>query len=117
MNEIINKFLLTGDNFIPALYLRQLRFTYSACGPFTKHCKRIKKFKETGDLNYIFKNELQISFFCNSKDANSKDLAKRTVSNKVLKDIAYEIAIIPKYNGYQRGLTSIVYNIFDKKIG
>ena len=49
--------------------------------------------------------------------SDSKDLAKRTVSDKILKDTAYEIVINPKYDGYQRGLTSVVYNFFDKKTG
>ena len=54
MNNIINKFLLAGDNFIPEIYLRQPKFTYSACGPFTKNKERIQKFKETGDAKYIY---------------------------------------------------------------
>ena len=63
MNEIINKFLLSGDKFIPEMYLKQPGFTYSACGPFTKNKERIQKFKETGDTNYISKNELDKTFF------------------------------------------------------
>ena len=43
MNEIINKFLLTGDKFMPELHLRQPIFTNSACGPFTKNKERIEK--------------------------------------------------------------------------
>ena len=42
MNNIINTFLLTGDKFMPEMHLRQLRFTYSACGPFTKYKERIE---------------------------------------------------------------------------
>ena len=45
MNEIVNKFLLTGDEFMPEMHLRQPGFTYSACGPFTKNKQRIQKFK------------------------------------------------------------------------
>ena len=56
MNNIINKFLLAGDNFMPEMHFRQLQFTYSTCEPFTKHKQRIQKFKETGDTNYIYKN-------------------------------------------------------------
>ena len=63
MNEIINKFLLSGHKFIPEMYLKQLGFTYSACGPFTKNKERIQKFKETGDTNYISKNELDKTCF------------------------------------------------------
>ena len=57
MNEIVNKFLLTGDKFMPELHLRQPACTYRACGPFFKHQERIQKFKEIGDLNHIYKNE------------------------------------------------------------
>ena len=56
MNEIVNKFLLIGDKFMPQMHVRQSGFTYSACGPFAKNKERIKKFKETGDTNYIYKN-------------------------------------------------------------
>ena len=48
MNEIVNKFLLVGDKFMPEMNWKQPGFTYSACGPFTKNIERIKKFKETG---------------------------------------------------------------------
>ena len=56
MNNVINKFLLAGDKFMHEIHLRQPQFTYGACGPFTKHEQRIKKFKETGDTNYVYKN-------------------------------------------------------------
>ena len=49
MNEIINKFLLTGDKFMPEMYLRQPNFTYGACGPFTKNKQRIQKFMGIGN--------------------------------------------------------------------
>ena len=58
MNEIVNKFLLAGDKFMPEMHLKQPGFTYSACGPFTKNKERIQKFKETGDTNYITKMNL-----------------------------------------------------------
>ena len=100
------------------LNLRQPGFTCSACGPFTKHLERIKKFKETGDLNCIYKSELDKACFPHDAAyANGKDLTKRTVSDQVLKDRAYEIAMNPKYDGYQKGLASMVYKFFDKKIG
>ena len=47
MNNIINKFLLAGDKFMPEMHLRQPQFVYSACGPFTRHKERIKEFKRT----------------------------------------------------------------------
>ena len=49
MNDIINKSLLAGVNFMPEMHLTQPGFTYSACEPFTKNKERIQKFKETGD--------------------------------------------------------------------
>ena len=54
MNEIVKKFLLAGDKFMPEMHLRQPEFTYNACGPFTKNKERIEKFKETGDSRYIY---------------------------------------------------------------
>ena len=55
---MVNKFLLAGDKFMPEMHLKQMGFTYSACRPFTKNEERIQKFKQTGDTNYIYKNEL-----------------------------------------------------------
>ena len=63
MNEIVNKFLLAGDNVMPEMHLKQPGFTYSACRPFTKNKERIQKFKETGDSIYIYKNELDKACF------------------------------------------------------
>ena len=116
MNNIINNFLLAGDKFLPEMHLRQLQFNYSACGPFTKHKQRIQKFKETGDTNYIHKNELDKTCFADDAAySDSKDLAKRTIADKILKNKAFNIAKDPKYDGYQRGLASMVYKFFDKK--
>ena len=63
MNEIINKFLLAGDIFMSEMHLKQPGLNYSACGPFTKNKEQIQKFKETGDTNYIYKNELHKACF------------------------------------------------------
>ena len=63
MNEILNKFLLAGDKFMPEMHLKQPGFTYGACEPFTKNKERVQKFKETGDTNYIYKNELDKAVF------------------------------------------------------
>ena len=116
MNNIINKFLLAGDKFIPEMHLRQLQFPYSACGPFTKHKQRIQKFKETGDTNYIYKNELDKTCFAHvAAYSDSKDLTKRTVADKILRNRAFNIAKDQKYDGYLRGLASVVYRFFDKK--
>ena len=117
VNHIINTFLLGGDKFMPEMHLRQTQFTYSACGPFTKHKQRIQKFKETGDTNYIYKNELDKACFAHDAAySDSKDLTKRTVADKILTDKAFSIAKDPKYDGYQRGLASMVYKFFDSKV-
>ena len=58
MNEIINTFLLVGDKFMPEMHLKQLGFSYSACGPFTKNEERIEKFMQTGNTDLIYKNDL-----------------------------------------------------------
>ena len=117
MDNLINKFLSLGDKFMPEIQLRQPQFTYSACGPFTRHEKRIQKFKETGDTNYVFKNELDKACFVHDAAySDSKDLTKITVADKILKNRAFDIAKDPKYDGYQRGLASIVYKFFDSKV-
>ena len=116
MNEIVNKFLLAGDKFIPEEHLKQPGFTYSACGPLTKNKEKIQKFKETGDTNYIYKNELDKA--CSQHDmayGDFKDLERRAASDKVLRDKAFNIAKNPKYDGYQRRLASMVYKFFHKK--
>ena len=116
MNEIVNKFLLVGDKFMPEMHLRQLGFTYSAYGPFTKNKERIQKFKETVDTNHIYKNELDKA--CFQRDmayGDFKDVTKRTAADKVLRDKAFKVASDQKYDGCQRGLASMRYKIFDKK--
>ena len=116
MNEIINKFLLVCDKFIPEMHLKQPGFTYSAWGPFTKNKERIEQFMKTGNTDFIYKNELyKACFQHNMGYGKSKDLVRRTQSDKVLRDKAFKIASDPKYDGYQRGLASMVYKFFDKK--
>ena len=116
MNIAINKLLLAGDKFMPEMHLRQPQFVYSACGPLTRHKERIKKFKRTGDTRYIYRNELDKACFQhNSAYADHKDLINTRKSDKVLRDKAYDIASNPEYDGYQRGLASMVYKFFDKK--
>ena len=93
MNEIINKFLLVSDKFMPEMHLRQPGFTYSACGPITKIKERVQKFKETGYTSYIYKNELdKACFHYDMAYGDFKDLAKRTIADKVLRDKAFKIA-------------------------
>ena len=93
MNEIVNKFLLVGDKFMPEMHLKQPNFSYGACGPFAKNKERIEKFMQTGNTNYIHKNDLDKSCFQhNIAYGKFKDLAKRTQSDKVLRDKAFQIA-------------------------
>ena len=116
MNEIINKYLLVSDKFMPEMHLRQPGFTYSACGPFTKNKERIEKFMKTGNTDFIYKNELDKACFQHDMAyGKSKDLVKRTQSDKVLRDKAFKFASDPKYDGCQRGLASMVYKFFDEK--
>ena len=113
---MVNKFLLAEDTFMPEIHLKQLEFTYSACGPFPKNEARIQKFKEIGCSRYIYKNELDKPCFQHVMAfGDFKQLTRRTASDKALRDKAFNIAKNPKYDGYQRGLSSMVYKIFDKK--
>ena len=89
----MNKCLLVGDKFMPEMHLKQLGFTYSTCGPFTKNKERIEKFLQTGNTNFIYKNELDKACFQNDMAyGKTKDLVNRTQSDKVLKDKAFKIA-------------------------
>ena len=116
MNKIVNRFLLAEDKFMSGMHLKQHRFTYSACGPFTKKKEKIQKFKETGDAKHIYRNELDKTCFQHDMAyGDFKDLARRIASDKVVKDKAFNIAKNTKYDGYQSGLAYMVYKFFDKK--
>ena len=103
MNQIVNKFLLAGDKFMPEMHLRQPGFTYIACGPFTRNKQRIQKFMQTGDTNYIYKNELDKACFQHDMAyGDFKDLARRTQSD-IIKDNIWDVdladrQLISKYN-------------------
>ena len=86
MNELVNKFLLAGDKFIPEIHLKQWGFTYSACVPFTNK-EKTEKFMQTRNTDFIYKNELDGACFQHDMaNGKSKDLAKRTQSDEVLRD-------------------------------
>ena len=111
------KFSLAGDKFMPKMHLKQPGFTYCACGTFTKNKKRIQKFKETGDTSYIYKNELDKACFQHDMAyGDFQDLKRRTASDKILRDKAFNIAKNPKYDGYQRGLASMVFLIKSQQV-
>ena len=85
-------------------------------GPFTKNKERTQKFKEAGDTSHVYKNELDNACFQHDiAYGDFKHLKRRTASDKILRDKVFNIAKNPKYDGYQRGLPSMVYKFFDKK--
>ena len=102
---------------MPEMHLRQPGFTYSACGSFAKNKERIQEFKETRDSQYIYQNELDKAYFQHDMAYRDfKDLTRRTASDKVLCNKAFIIAKNSKYNEYQRGLASMVYKFFIKRL-
>ena len=95
MDQIVNKFLLVGDKFMPEMHLKQPSFTYSTCGPFTKNKQRIEKFMQTGNTDFIYKNELDKACFQHDMAyGKTKDLVIRTQSDKVLKDKQLKLRVI-----------------------
>ena len=106
----MNRFLLGGDKLISEIHLKQPGFTYSTCGAFHKNKERMQKFKETRDLRYFYLNELDKACFQHDMGyGDYQDLLRRTASDKVLRDKAFNIAKYLKYDGYQRGLTLMVF--------
>ena len=103
---------------MPELHLKQPGFTYSVCGPFTKHREKTQKFRETGNLKHLYRNESDKACFRHDVAySDNKDLIKRTISDYILKDRADEIARNRNYDGYQRALASMAYKFSDKKTG
>ena len=75
---------MTGEKFMPEFHLKQRGFIYSACKPFTKHRKRIQKFRETGNLKQLCRNELDKACFAHDAAySDSEELSKRTTSDKI----------------------------------
>ena len=102
---------------MPEMHLRRSLFTYSTCGPFTRNKQRLQKFMQAGDTYYIYKNELNKTYFQHDMAYGKyKDLERRTQSDKVLKDKAFEITNNPKYDRYQRGLASMVYKFLIRNL-
>ena len=118
IKSLASSYLLTSNNFLPELHLKEPIFTYGTCGPFTKHHERIQKLRETGNLKHFYRNELDKACFAhNATYCESKDLTKGTIVDKILKGKAYEITRNHNYGGYQRALASKAYKVFDKKTG
>ena len=98
------------------MHLKQPGFTYSACGIFRKNKERIQNNNKTGYTRYIYKNELDKTCFkLHVAYGSSKEFSRRTTSDKVLRDKAFNIAKNPKYDGCERDLASMVYKFFDEK--
>ena len=101
---------------MPVMYLREPGFMYNACRPFTKNKERIQNFKETENSWYIYQNKVGKACFQHDMVyGDYKDLARRTASDKISRDKALNIAKNLNYDGYQRGLASMVYKFFDEK--
>ena len=98
---------------MPEMYLKQPGFTYSACGQFTTNKERIEKFMGTGNTDFIHKNELDKACFQhNMAYGKSKDLAKRTQSDKVLRDKALKRASDPNYEGLAKRISISGLQVF-----
>ena len=109
MNEIVNMFLLARYKFMPEMHLRQPAFTYSACGPFTKNKERLQRFKGTGNSRYIYQNKLDKTCFQHDMVyGDFKDLTRKTASDKILSDKAFNIAKHPKYDGHKKLLAVVL---------
>ena len=98
---------------MPKFDLRKPEFDYIDCKLFTKHDERTQKFREIGDLSHTYHSKLDNACFA----SDSKNLGKRTASDKILKDKTNEIAINLQYDGHQRGLASMIFKIFEKETG
>ena len=108
-------FLSAGDKFLPEIHLRQSGFTYNACASFTKRQRKNKNIKETEDLRYIQENLLDKACFQHDMAyGNFENLPRRADADKVLCYEAFYIAKNPKYDGYQKVLTSVALKSFDK---
>ena len=95
---------------MPEIHLKQPAFTSSTCSPFTTNKETIKKFMQTWNSDFIYKNDLDKACFQHGMAyGKSRDLAKGTEPDKVLRDRAFKIASDPKW------LASVVYKLFDKK--
>ena len=100
------------------MHLKQPEFFDSACRPFTNLCERIEKFRETRNLQHLYRNKFHKACFAHDAAySDSKDWTQRTISDKIVKDGAYEIDRNRGYDGYQRALVNMVNKVFDKKTG
>ena len=116
-SDVINRFLLTDDKFMPEMHLWDPKVKkYSAYGPFMRHQQRINQFMIDGKLSHIANNKLDAACFQHGSAYNKyKDSVNRRQSDMALKNKALKIATDPKVNGYQRGLAAMVYRFFNER--
>ena len=116
MNDsIINRFV---NNLPFELHLWDPKVgRYSACGPGTKHKKRIQKYTTTGDVKHIYKNELdRACFYHDAEYSKYKDVQRRQNADRKLMEEALKIIQNNSLDGYQRALAAMIYQFFQKKI-
>ena len=94
------------------MHIWQPGFTDSTCVLSSKSKERIYNVKETGASRYIYQSKLHKPCFQHGMTYDFKDLTRRTASDKILHDKAFNIAKNPKYDWYQNGLASMVYKPF-----
>ena len=115
MNESVNMFLLAGDKFMPEMHLKQPGFTYSVCGPFTKNKERNKKFIQTGNTDFNYRNELDKACFQHDIVFGlSKDLVKELNQTKSEEIQHLKLHIIQIW-WLSKRISISVYKVFDKK--
>ena len=119
INATINKLLLARDKFMPEMHLKQPNnqdLHIMLEDHSLKINKEYKKIKETRDSRYIYQNKLgKACFQHDMADEDFKDLNRRTIANKVLRDKSFNIVKNPKHDGHQQGFESISCKVFDKK--
>ena len=116
--DIINKFLLMRDKFMPEMHLWDPKLKkYSTCGRFTRNQQRIDMFMKDGKISHIAKNRLDAACFQHHSAYNKyKYSLKRKKSDVVLKNKVLKIVVDPKVNRYQRGLASTVFKFLMKEL-
>ena len=117
-NEWNSEYVFTSRIYIYARNVFKTTWFYWQC-LWSIHKKQRKngKVSQTGNTNFIYKNELdKVCFQHDMAYGKSKDLSKKAQLDKVLRDKALKIASDQKYDGYQRGLASMVYKLFWQKI-
>ena len=115
INNTINKFFLASDEFMPKMDLKQLWFVNSAYGSFIKNKKQIQKFKETGDLRFIYQNEVNKQCFQNEMPyGNFQDLAKKQLQMKYYVVKHFELLVIQIVKNIKKSFQQWFTNILQR---